>query len=458
MKRLHTPFQTMAGAGRGSAGYSQRGSVLILVLWVAFGLVSLALYFAQSTSHELKAADQRVAGLQAEYAIQGGLRYLQHYLVQYGTNGLLPDPRDCRPEEVPVGDSLFWFIGRGDRPRRLDEPVFGVVDEASKLNLNTATAAMLEALPGMTPQLAGAIVDWRDADSEPSENGAENEVYARFQPPRRCKNAPFESLEELRLVAGAELEVLFGEDLNLNGVLDPNEDDGDQSPPYDNRDGRLDAGLFEYVTVSSNEPLTLPDGSRRIHLNTGRQELTRLLTEKFGEDRGRELQAALAGGGNFNSVLEFYVRSRMTADEFAQIQTNLTVATGNGATGLINVNTASEAVLSCVPGIGPEKAPGLVAFRMANPNRLNSMAWVTEVLDEQGAIRAGRFLTGESHQFSVDIAAVGRHARGYRRIRYVLDNSGSEPRVMYQRDLTSLGWALGVETRERLHNQRQARR
>ena len=54
----------------------------------------------------------------------------------------------------------------------LDEPWFGLVDEGSKLNLNTATAAMLEALPRMTPQLAAAIIDWRDTDSTVSDNGA----------------------------------------------------------------------------------------------------------------------------------------------------------------------------------------------------------------------------------------------------------------------------------------------
>ena len=47
-------------------GVAERGSVLIIVLWVAFGLVSLAIYFANSSSLELRAADNRVAALEAE--------------------------------------------------------------------------------------------------------------------------------------------------------------------------------------------------------------------------------------------------------------------------------------------------------------------------------------------------------------------------------------------------------
>jgi hypothetical protein len=34
--------------------------VLIIVLWIAFGLVSLALYFANSMNFELRASDNRV--------------------------------------------------------------------------------------------------------------------------------------------------------------------------------------------------------------------------------------------------------------------------------------------------------------------------------------------------------------------------------------------------------------
>ena len=52
----------------------QRGSTLVIVLWIAFGLVSLTLYFAQSTSSELRASDNRVCGMAAEHAIEGAAR------------------------------------------------------------------------------------------------------------------------------------------------------------------------------------------------------------------------------------------------------------------------------------------------------------------------------------------------------------------------------------------------
>src|SRR4051812_5137651 len=47
------------------------GSMLIIVMWVTFGLVALAVYFANSMSIELRAADNRVAATEAEQAILG---------------------------------------------------------------------------------------------------------------------------------------------------------------------------------------------------------------------------------------------------------------------------------------------------------------------------------------------------------------------------------------------------
>ena len=245
---------------RTSQPQSQNGSVLIIVIWVAFGLVSLALYFAHSMSFELRSADNRVAAVEAEQAIEGAARYVSNILANTITQqqlpGTMPDPLGYRSEAVPVGDARFWLIGRDTNtwqngPDRL---TFGLVDEASKLNLNTATMDMLQALPNMTAELAANIVAWRRSTNDASVGGAQSETYLRLQPSYLCKNAPFETVDELRLVYGLNLELLYGEDSNLNGLLDPNETDGETLPPLDNRDSRLDPGLMEYFTVYSREP------------------------------------------------------------------------------------------------------------------------------------------------------------------------------------------------------------
>jgi len=68
----------------------QNGSTFVIVLWIAFGLVSLALYFGHAMSLELKAADARVCSLGAEQAIDAAVRYLNNNLVNVQTNGVMP--------------------------------------------------------------------------------------------------------------------------------------------------------------------------------------------------------------------------------------------------------------------------------------------------------------------------------------------------------------------------------
>lgn len=446
----------------------QRASVLIIVLWVAFGLVSLTLYFGHSMSLELRAADNRVAALEAEQAIDGMARYLKSVITNSIIPGQAPYLDEYQNENVEIGEARCWIIGRDNNQTENDRTYFGVVDEASKLNLNTATVEMLEMLPRMTPELAAAIIDWRDSDSTPGEGGgAEDDVYARLQPPRTCKNGPFESVEELRLVYGMDQTILFGEDLNQNGILDPNENDGNASPPEDNMDGRLDPGLVEYLTVYSKQTDLMMDGTPRINIHSNLTELQQMFsTNSLDANQilshfrgtGGSPGGNPPGGGNGivitnDSLLGFYVQSEMSADDFMKIEASITVSNGASLPGLVNVATASEIVLECIPGIGTDYASALVAYRMQNPDRLNSVTWVKEVITDANLCKQiGPYITGESYQYSADIAAVGHHGRGFRRVRYVYDASdlGYAPKIVNQRDLTHLGMAFGTDVQETL--------
>ena len=479
----------------------QRASVLVIVLWISFGLVVLALYFSQSANLEFRAADNRVAALEAEQAIEGAVRYLTNVLATVQTNnGTLPDPLTYQQTAMPVGDAMVWLIGRdtNDWQTGPDVPVFGLVDEASKLNLNTATAAMLQWLPRMTPDLAANIVAWRESASSSSNSsagsssstGVQSGTYLRLSLPYLCKNSPFETVDELHLVYGLTNALLYGEDMNLNGVLDANENDGDATAPPDDANGRLDPGLFEYVTIWSREPNITGEGSNRIDVTTtsGQQQFASLLQQKFSVSRANEILLSVglsgAGGGTnrtggggtggggasgggggtsggpggggatttptFGSVMQFYLTSGMTEDEFAQIADYITTTNSTYLDGLVNVNTAREAVLGCIPGVGTNNAPALVAYRLSHADKLSTVAWVADVLDRTSAIQAGPYVTTRSFQYTADLAAVGHHGRGYRRVKFVFDTGEGLPMIRYRQDLTSLGWALGRDVRNKL--------
>src|SRR5450755_1856049 len=104
---------------------AQSGSVLIIVLWVSIGLVSIALYFANSMNYELRAADNRVNGLSAEQAIEGAARYVAYALQNFATNGAVPLNTQFQCAAVPVGDAKFWLIGRDPNAANPTEPYFG---------------------------------------------------------------------------------------------------------------------------------------------------------------------------------------------------------------------------------------------------------------------------------------------------------------------------------------------
>jgi len=94
------------------AGPLVRGSVLIIVLWIAIGLISITLYFADSMSMELHAADNRASGVAAEQALEGTARYVGWALASFATNGAMPTNILFTCDNIQIGDSRAWIIGR----------------------------------------------------------------------------------------------------------------------------------------------------------------------------------------------------------------------------------------------------------------------------------------------------------------------------------------------------------
>ena len=193
---------------------------------------------------------------------------------------------------------------------------FGLTDESSKLNLNLASErqlmVLMEAAVGEDEEIdplaiVRAILDWRDADSDPrtEEGDTEGEYYHNLQSPYRVKNGPFDTVEELLLVKGVTNEILYGEDFDRNGLLTPNEEDGDDSFPLDNQDEKLNRGLYPYLTVLSYEENVSDDRRRRIYLKGKEVALREELEVEFEDDpdlvdfiiTATQSQASGGGGG-----------------------------------------------------------------------------------------------------------------------------------------------------------------
>jgi DNA uptake protein ComE-like DNA-binding protein len=482
-----------------AGGRPAAGSVLIVVLIVCLGLVSLALVFGHSMILAYRGSDDDLASRQSAHASEGAARYAEYLLTNVTNDGDLPDPTTYQSQAVPVGDAFFWFIGVPLPSDAQNVPIFRLVDEASKLNLNNASATILENLPGMTQDLAEAIVDWRSAGGTAASmaSGAGAGISATA-----VKEAPFESVEELAQVdSGTDVETLYGNDTNLNHILDPWEDTGGG--------GQLNSGLLEYLTVFSREPKVRRDGTSRVSVvvtpptsqnvgghvvltpSRGTGALSGVLN-KYLPGRGTAILTAaftsLATSGQANpkirSVLELYIRGQMMASELGTVSPYLTMASGTYSVGLVNVNTASQTVLSCVPGMTWQLAGQLVAARSQLSAPSSDLSWVYPILGKTVCYAAGPYLTTRSYQVTADVASVGRNGHGYRRTQYVIDSSNvsqtgtsstssssststssstsggaagttsdnSTAQIVYRRDLSSLGWAIGASARQTVFN------
>jgi type II secretory pathway component PulK len=421
---------------------------------ISFGLISIALYFANSMSMELRASDNRMSGLSADQAIEGAARYVGYVLTLYATNGAVPDLTEYQAEAVPVGNATapeqnahFWIIGRDPSGTPSSEPYFSLIDEGSKLNVNTANTNTLSYLPNMTLDFADAIADWR------STNGVGTYAMNYSQLGYGDKNLPFETVDELRLVYGATVDLLAGDDLNRNGVLDANEKslNGGTTPT---------PGLFEYVTVCSREPNFHSDGTTLTNVNTAAQ-LRALLRANF-PSIASEIVAATPAPAGYPSLLDFYLRASsagMTEQQFVQIFNSIDVTNAHYTRGRLNINTGTAPALTALfTGLGVDQstasgaAQSLITYRQQNPNNLTSVAWIVDALGRSGtviqALRRGDYITTHSFQFTADIAATGAYGRGYRRVKFVFDISEGMPEIIYRQDLSRLGWALGGKTRE----------
>ncbi|HYG22798.1 MAG TPA: hypothetical protein VEH04_08455 [Verrucomicrobiae bacterium] len=434
--------------------HTSRGSVLVIVLMITIGMISISIYFANSMSLEMRAADNRSSGFAAEQAIEGGARYVAMILGVYGTNGIFPEVGEYAAEAVSLGLSLvpeenahFWLVGRNNGTTISTEPHFALADECAKLDLNAPwlTAEMLVSnVPNMTYEFAEAIIDWRSTNDV---NGSSLNYSQNGYLP---KHAPFETVGELRLLYGALPQWLKGEDLNQNGILDANEEDL-------NGNGVADPGWTEYFTVHSYQPNTRPDGSALTNVNNAAQ-LVALLEMRLGVSRAREITNAVGALGQDGTVppvaslLQFYTRSRMNADEFAMVYDDLTASTNDFTIGRVNVNTAPVSVLACLPGMNYDTALQLVNFRESTLVDYRTFAWVVDALGSGNsslqALAQGDYITARTYQVSADIAALGPFGRGYRRVRVVFDTSEGFPKVIYRQDLSRLGWALGREVRQ----------
>ena len=301
------------GIANRSASAPRRGFVLVAVLMVVVVLALAAYQFSASMTAEYAASDKFHRAGQARSLAKSGIDYSMVLLANptnfSGTLNNNPYDNTAVFQNITVqADDNLHNQGVFDIIAPLSPDLvangqtgttYGVTDESSKFNINalfaldssgTILSNFLMTLPNMTEDIANSIIDWIDPDDDPRENGAESDYYSGLSPAYQAKNGPLDSIEELLLVKGVTPQLLYGNDQNRNGQLDPGEDDGTGIP---------NQGWASYITVFSRERNVSSQGVQRINVNSA--DLNALYDQLTGAI-GPDMAAFIVGYRIYNSA------------------------------------------------------------------------------------------------------------------------------------------------------------
>jgi len=301
-RRLGATSPTASGRGR----HGHRGFALVAVLWVLVLLTVIVGEFAYSMRTEANIARNFKEATQAHYIARSGLLR--------AVAALLQDAAAARgPQGAPeAGEEWVWRVNVPIPPQALGVGEYAVrIDNtAGLIDVNTASEGLLRLMAGMLDTdereravIVDSILDWRDADDFHRLNGAEDAYYRALPTPYRCKNAPFESVDELLLVRGMRPELLTR---TLRSVLVV-------VPRKKGKDGRIGG---------SPSALAKPSPAGQININAAQRRLLEALPAITPQQV--ENLALHRAERDFRSVDE--VRALVGAETFSAISPYLTVA------------------------------------------------------------------------------------------------------------------------------------
>ncbi len=387
---------------------------------------------------------------------------------------------------------------------------FGLEDESARINLNvllkleeqavalgqeTLIRDLLLTLPGMTVETADAILDWIDEDDLPREYGAEVDYYAGLSPAYSPKNGLLETVEELLLVQGVTPQLLFGADVNRNGVIDGNEMDEAAM----GTDGQLASrGWASLLTLHSKEQNFNSLGEQRINLNMEKMQdlndalslvlspeqvvfiMAYRLNEPYeGDEAGEpyssgDLDLSQEPKTDINQVLDligakvevkFQGQEEATvlqspfADDMLSMTTYMstlmdavTAVDAPTIPGRININQAPREVMAGIPGMTDELLEQIISTRtpepeMDDPSRLHETWLLTEglvTLEEMQTLMP--FVCAGGAVYRTQVVGFYDDGQASSRLEVLLDATEQPPRILLWRDVSHLGRGFTLET------------
>ena len=439
------------------AGAPRRGGVaLVAVLWVVM-IASLAFLGVQRGARVHSAAAYgELHRVQARWLARAGVEQAIAVLyddladVDSKTDYWYEDEYSFEAFELVDGFVFDVYAAAEDDGEQQTAATvrYGLTDYGATVNINVADEKQIDALTDQTlePEQIATILDWRDQDQQPRPGGAEATHYGRLDFPYRVRNGELATLRELRLIHRIDATTFFGEDANLNGLLDAAEDDGDKTRPDDNADGRLDHGLAGLVNVYDYERNQTADGGKRVNINEA--DANALQTELYLSKPLAKKVAEKSGNPKYSSVFDLLevkadkppateqtdedVVTEITLEWIAENLDELTLSKEETLRGRVNVNTASRRVLLSVPEMTQTLADSIISYRASALGPVYSVGdlYLSNTIDEEAFRALAEKLRVRSNVFGV--TSRGRRPDGVQQtITAVIDRASRPIRVLY---------------------------
>ena len=455
----------------------RQGFVLFAVLVFIFllSMVSLSLLF-RSQGDEA-AGHATSGGEQAWAAAMSGIEEAMRVAASApaGSTDWQDDPSLFRARALYQDGAEQWYftVFSPADSDSLVEVRYGLSDEASRINLNHPGNADLTKIPGMTQTLAATLSQFigQATNQDHVLDGTTNPVPSA--PDLTSTNAaqallvdniphhgPLATLDELLLAPGFSRALLHGAPASLDdSVALGTNTDGPQFPSEISKPKRP-RGLDQYFTVFSRDPNRSNAGQPRCNLDDTNDplpacELPAAFSNYVAAARSTNthfahpseaLEATVMTTDNKGVAVE--VASGITKENLPMLLDLFAADKEDGHDGLINVNTASSTVLATLPGIDVPLAESIVSTRTGlSPDRRATLAW----LYQEGLVDAVKFkaiapsLTARSTQFRFDVIGYGLPSGRYRVVETVIDLAGTDPRIVYLRDITRLGLPISLK-------------
>jgi type II secretory pathway component PulK len=355
--------------GRKNTGASRRrGAIFIMAMGVIVILSGMLLAFAEEMRAEAMASANRLSDAQANAVEQGAEQWVLAQVEEYGQDAVTLC-NDVPAEGIQVGSGYFWII-RPNQDSSQDYD-FGLVDESGKLNLNSATSDELQILPNLQPNVADAIVDWVTPEATATGDGAKSPTYQALPEPYDCKDSPFETVEELRLVSGMTPQILFGADTNRNGVIEPEEEaaasTGGIALNFSTGAPDMQRGIINYVTTYSAQSVRGRTVQGLINMNTAPLQVLMCLPGMTQETAESVISARQAGTTSGDTS---WVRNAV-GGIYNQISSSITTTSYQYSADIVAVSGDGRSFKRVQIVVDVRQVPATIVYR----RDLTSLGW-----------------------------------------------------------------------------------